>query len=161
MAGETERARALIDAIDKRLGMQEEAARAGLEKVRGELQAWLDRGGRAQDFSRLEQRTLGLFNEFDRARFFGTHRIVRTDLPSPERTDEAVTFSEADRASGERALYGMLRSETREEAWLYVEYRDRGRTRHAWYEVGAEEAPETAKTVLSDVMAILTDIGAE
>lgn len=162
MADEAERARALIGAMDKRISMQEDnPAKAGMQTLRGELQAWIDRGGSAPELGELERRALALFNEFDRARFFGTRRIVRTDLPSPERTEEVVAYSEADRASGERALYGMLRSESREEAWLYVEYGDRGRTRQAWYEIGLEETEETAKTSLTDIMAILAEIGPE
>ncbi len=164
MSGETERARNLVDAIEKRLEMEAEGAestKASLAELRGELLGWTERGGRAQEFERMERRALGLFNEFDRARFFGSRRIVRTDLPSTERTEEGVAFSESDRASGERALYGMLRSETREEAWLYVEYMDGGLRRHAWYEIGERETAETARTSLSDLAAILAQIGPE
>ncbi|MEW6721698.1 MAG: hypothetical protein AB1324_00385, partial [Candidatus Micrarchaeota archaeon] len=128
-------ARELIGAIDKRLEIDGEGlgqAKEGLRAVRADLQAWAERGGAQREYARLERRAISLFNEFDRARFFGTHKIVRTDVPAPERTEEGVAYSEADRATGERTLYGLVRSETREEAWLYVEYSERGRTRHAW-----------------------------
>ncbi|MEW6035676.1 MAG: hypothetical protein AB1529_03625 [Candidatus Micrarchaeota archaeon] len=159
-----ERARPLLEGIEKRLEMEAEgadAAKAGLRGLRSELQSWLERGGTEGEFRNIERRALGLFNEFDRARFFGTHRIVRADLPTPERSEEAVTLSESDRVSGERALYGMLRSETMEEAWLYVEYTRGGRRMHAWYEIGEQETAETARTALSDIAAILSDIGPE